>query len=193
VNLARKHSVFLTEISLEKGLVGKPEEIYSLPPVTILPASSARELSYALLSLLNIQGERDADIRVFDIEKDGFNLSIKADLIVTRDQKKYVLFSRSLPPQFVNILQKAGNELVFLSDQDDPTKTMETLLRTFRFATTSGYFSFSGLDKNQPPYAFGFNGTKIKTDKDIYVVNFNFNEDLRGLMKEAWSASIVRY
>jgi LysM repeat protein len=193
VNLARKHSVFLTEISLEKGLVGKPEEIYSLPPVTILPASSARELSYALLSLLNIQGERDADIRVFDIEKDGFNLSIKADLIVTRDQKKYVLFSRSLPPQFVSILQKAGNELVFLSDQDDPTKTMETLLRTFRFATTSGYFSFSGLDKNQPPYAFGFNGTKIKTDKDIYVVNFNFNEDLRGLMKEAWSASIVRY
>ncbi len=193
VNSARKHSVFITEISPEKGLVGKPEEIYSLPPVAILPASPAREFSFALLSLLNIQGEKDVDVRVFNIEKDGFNLSIKADLVVSRDNKKYVLFSRNLPPQFVNILQKAGNELIFVSDQDDPVRTLETLLRTFRFATTSGYFSFSGLDKNQPPYAFGFNGAKIKTDKDIYIVNFNFSEDLRGLMKEAWSATIVRY
>ena len=150
VNLARKHSVFLTEISLETGLVEKPEEIYSLPPVTLLPASSAREFSYALLNFLDISGQKDVDVRVFNIEKDGFNLSIKADLVVTRDQKKYVLFTRSLPPQFINVLQKAGNELIFLSDQDDPAKTLETLLRTFRFATTSGYFSFSGLDKNQP-------------------------------------------
>jgi hypothetical protein len=193
VNLARKHSAFITEISPEKGLVGKPEELYSLAPVTILPSVSAREFSSALLSLLNIPAEANVDIRVFNIEKDGFNLSIKADLVVSRDNKKYILFSRSLPPQFVNVLQKAGHELIFVSDQDDPAKTMETLLRTFQFASVSGYFSFSGLDKNHPPYAFGFNGVKIKTDKDIYVVNFNFNEDLRGLLKEAWSATIVRY
>ena len=193
VNYARQHSLIITEISPGKGLVGKPEEIYSLPSITTLPTSSAKDFSSALLSYLNIQGESDADVRVFNIAKDGFNLSIKTDIVVTRAEKKTLIFSRDLPPQFVNILQKAGNELIFISDQDEPAKNMEKILRGFNFVFTSGYFTFSGLDKNQPPYNFGFNGTKIKTDKDIYVVNFDFNPDMRGLMQETWSANILRY
>jgi len=183
----------ITEIAPDKGLVGKPEEIYSLPPVTVLPAMSATEFSLALLAYLNIPAQKDIDVRVFNIAEDGFNLSIKADIAVTRGEKKTILFSRNLPPQFVNILQKAGNEVIFISDQDGPAKNMEKILRSFNFAFTSGYFTFSGLDKNQPPYTFGFTGTKIKTDKDVYAVNFEFNHDLRGLMLETWSANIVLY
>lgn len=193
VNYARQHSLIITEISPGKGLVGKPEEIYSLPSITTLPTSSAKDFSSALLSYLNIQGESDADVRVFNIAKDGFNLSIKTDIVVTHGEKKTLIFSRDLPPQFVNILQKAGNELIFISDQDKPAKNMEKILRGFNFVFTSGYFTFSGLDKNQPPYNFGFNGTKIKTDKDIYIVNFDFNPDMRGLLQETWSANILRY
>lgn len=193
VNYARWHSFIITEISPNKGLVGKPEEIYSLPPVTVLPASPARDFAYALLEYLNVPAQKDIDVRVFNIAQDGFNLSIKADIVVTRGEKKTIIFSRSLPPQFVNILQKAGNELIFISDQDEPVKNMEKILRGFNFAFASGYFTFSGLDKNQPPYTFGFSGTKIKTDKDVYAVHFEFNHELRGLMQEAWSANIVQY
>jgi len=193
VNYARQHALIITEISPEKGLVGKPEEIYSLPPMPVLPKSSAKDFSVALLSYLNVQGEKDADVRVFNIAQDGFNLSIKADFVVTNGAKKTILFSRNLPPQFVNVLQKAGNELIFLSDGDEPAKNLEKILRSFNFAFTTGHFTFSGLDKNQPPYSFGFDGTKIKTDKDIYFVNFDFHQDLRGLMQETWSSSMVRY
>ena len=193
VNYARQNSWIITEISQEKGLVAKPEEIYSLPPTTVLPTSSARDFSYALLAYLGVQGERDADVSVFNIEKDGFNLSIKADIVVTRGEKKTIIFSRHLPPQFVSILEKGGNDLIFVSDQNDPLKNMDKLLRGFNIVFASGYFTFSGLDKNQPPYNFGFNGTKIKTDKIIYVVNFDFNQELRGLMQETWSANIIRY
>ncbi len=193
VNYARQHSLIITEISPEKGLVGKPEEIYSLPSMTILPTSSAKDFSRALLSYLNIPGETDADVRVFNIAEDGFNLSIKTDTVVTRGGKKTILFSRNLPPQFINILQKAGNELIFVFDQDEPAKNMEKILRGFNFLFTSGYFTFSGLDKNQSHYHFGFSGTKIKTEKDIYIVNFDFNQELRGLMQKTWSANIVRY
>lgn len=193
VNYARWHSFVITEISPEKGLVGRPDEIYSLPPVTILPASPARDFSFALLGYLNIPAQKDIDVRVFNIAQDGFNLSIKADIVATRGEKKTVIFSRNLPPQFVNILQKSDNELIFISDQDEPVQNMEKILRGFNFAFTSGYFSFSGLDKNQPAYTFGFSGTKVKTDQDVYIVHFEFNPEVRGLMREVWSANIVQY
>lgn len=193
VNYARRNSFIITEISPEKGLVGKPEEIYSLPPATILSTASTRDFSRDLLSYLNIPAEQDIDVAVFNIDKDGFNLSIKADIVVKRGEKKTIIFSRHLPPQFVNILEKAGNELIFISDQDEPLKKMEKILNGFHIAFAPGYFTFSGLEKNHPPYSFGFNGAKIKTDKITYVVNFDFNQELQGLMQEAWSANIIRY
>jgi len=193
INYARKHSLIITEISAEKGLVGKPEELYALSPVTTLPSAGAKDLALALLAYLKIDVEKDVDIKVFNIAKDGFNLSIKVDAILERNGKKFIIMSHPLTPQFVNILQKSGHELLYVSDQDPPSKAIETILRALGFAVTSGYFSFSGADKNQPPYHFGFNGLKTKTDRDIYFVNFTFSEELRGLLHESWSADIVRY
>jgi len=193
VNYAVQHSLIITEITPEKGLVGKTEEIYSLPSKTLLPRSSARDFSHALLSSLNIPAEKDIDVKVFNIERDGYNLSIKADISATHGGKKYLVFSRNLSPEFISMLQKSGNELIFISDRDEPAKNMEKILRGFNFIFTSGNFTFSGLEKNQPPYTLGFSGTKIKADKDIYVVNFDFNNDLRGLMQETWSSGIVQY
>ncbi|MEN6468436.1 MAG: LysM peptidoglycan-binding domain-containing protein [Smithella sp.] len=193
VNHAKRHSFIITEISPDKGLVVKPEEIYSLTPITVLPSSSAGDFAAALLSYLKIPVEKDVNLRVFNIARDGFNLSIKADMKVTQGERKTIIFSRNLPPQFVTILQKAGNEIIFISDQNGPAQNMEKILRGLNFAFASGYFTFSGLNKNQPPYTFGFSGTKIKTDKDIYIVNFDFNQELRGLMQETWSADVIRY
>ncbi|MDD4860640.1 MAG: LysM peptidoglycan-binding domain-containing protein [Smithellaceae bacterium] len=193
INFARRQSFMITEISPSTGLVGKPDELYSLPAMTVLPASPAGEFAQALLSYLNVPFEKDVEVRVFSIRQDGFNLSIKADLAVKQGDQKTLLFSRNLPPQFVNILQKTGDKLIFISDQDEPAKNMEKILRGFNVVFTSGYFSFSGLDKNQPPYTLGFKGIKIKTDKDIYAVNFDFHHELRGLMQETWSANIIRY
>jgi hypothetical protein len=193
VNHAKRHSFIITEISPDKGLVVKPEEIYTLAPQTVLPSSSAAEFALALLSYLKIPAEKDVELRVFNIARDGFNLSIKADMKVIQGDKSTIIFSRNLPLQFVNILQKAGNQLIILSDQDEPSQKIEKILRGLHFAFTSGSFTFSGLDKNQPPYHFSFNGTKIKTDKDIYIVNFDFNNELRGLLQEAWSADVIRY
>ncbi|MEN6507851.1 MAG: LysM peptidoglycan-binding domain-containing protein [Smithella sp.] len=193
VKYAAGHSLILTEISSGKGLAEKPEEIYSLPPKTLLPRSSVRDFSHALLASLNIQAEKDVDVKVFDIQRDGYNLSIKADVAATHGGKKYLIFSRNVSPEFINMLQKSGNQLIFVSERDEPSKNMEKILRGFNINFTSGNFTFSGLEKNQPPYTLGFSGTRIKTDKELYVVNFDFNNDLRGLMQETWSAGIIQY
>jgi hypothetical protein len=70
---------------------------------------------------------------------------------------------------------------------------MENILHSLNISFTSRNFMFSGLEKKQAPYALNFNGTKIKTDKDLYVIDFDFDQELRGLMQEVWSANIAKY
>lgn len=192
-HFAQAHSLTITEFSPSTGLVSRPEELYSLPPLTVLPKSPAGDLGFALLSYLKLPAEKNAEIRVFNIEKDGFNLSIKVDVLVVQGEKKTVVLSRLLPQDFIQVLRKMGYELIFVSDQDDPAANLEKILRGVNVPFASGYFLFSSTDNSQPPYTIGFKGIKIKTDQDIYVVHFDVHPDLIGLLKEAWSATLVRY
>lgn len=192
-NYARKNGIIITEISEESGLVGKPEEIYSLPPMTVYPTTSAKEFSYAFVSNLGFNAEKDVDIKIFDTAKDGVNLSIKADVLIKDGNKKYLIYSRNLTQQFITVLKQAGNELIFVADNEAPKSIIEKILRSINVSFASGYFTFSGMDKNQAPYTMSFNGTKIRTDKDLYVIDFDIDQELRGLLREVWSANIAKY
>jgi LysM repeat protein len=192
-NYSQKNGLIITEISGESGIVGRPEEVYSLPPMPVFPTTSAKDFSYALVSSLGFSAEKDVDIQMFDAVKDGFNLSIKADVVVNNENKKYIIYSQSLSPQFANSLKQAGNELIFVNDKDDPKNIMEKILHGLNISFTSGNFTFSGPEKNQAPYALNFIGTRIKTDKDLYVIDFDIDQELRGLLQEVWSANIAKY
>jgi hypothetical protein len=192
-NYSQKNGLIITEISGESGIVGKPEEVYSLPPMPVFPKTSVKDFSYALVSSLGLSAEKDIDIQMFETVKDGFNLSIKADVVVKNENKKYIIYSQSLSPQFANSLKQAGNELIFVNDKDNPKNIMEKILHGLNISFTSGDFTFSGPEKNQAPYALNFIGTKIMTDKDLYVIDFEIDQELRGLLQEVWSANIAKY
>ncbi len=192
-NYSRKNGLIITEIDGEKGLAGKPDEIYSLPLIPVLPASTAKDFSYALVTHLGFSANRDADVKVFNVAKDGFNLSIKADVLISNADKKYIVYSRNLPEQFINVFKSKGYGLVFIDSSDSPKIIMEKILPRLAIPSTSGYFSFSGVDKNQAPFTFGFNGTKIKTDKDQYIIDFAIDDGLRSLIGELWQAGFARY
>jgi LysM repeat protein len=193
INYAKKNGVIITEISGETGLAGKPEEIYSLPAMPVYPTTSAKDFAYAFLSNLGFATEKDVDIKIFDTEKDGINLAIKADVVTKKDNKKYVIYSRELSQQFTTVLSQAGNEIIFVNNTDPPKIIMEKILRAVNIPFVSGNFMFSGLEKKQAPYSLNFNGTKIKTTKDLYVIDFAIDQEIRGLLQEVWAANIAKY
>jgi hypothetical protein len=192
-NYAQKNGLIITEFSEEIGIVGKPEEIYSLPPMPVFPTTSVKDFSYALISYLGFKADKDTEVKVFDIVKDGFNLSIKADVLVKSANKRYIIYSRNLPVQFVNALKKARYEVLFVAENDSPKIIMEKILPSFNITFASGFFTFSGIDKNQAPYVLNFQGTKIKTDNDLYIIDFEIDQGLRSLLREVWAANIARY
>lgn len=190
-NYAQKNGLIITEFSEETGIADKPEELYSLPPIPVFPATNAKEFSHALVSHLGLSAEKDVEIQIFDTVKDGFNLSLKADVLVTKGNNKYVIYSQSLSQQFINALKQAGNETIFVSNSDSTKDIMGNVLSGLDIPFTYGTHAFSGLEKNQAPYALKFSGTRI--NPDLYVVNFDIDPGLRGLLQEVWSARIARY
>ncbi|PKN67757.1 MAG: hypothetical protein CVU54_16355 [Deltaproteobacteria bacterium HGW-Deltaproteobacteria-12] len=192
-NYARKNGLIITEIDAEKGLAGRPEEIYSLSPLPVFPATTAKDFTHALVTHLGFTANKDADVKVFNVEKDGFNLSIKSDVLIEHADKKYIIYSRSLPEQFINIFKQRGYGLISVDSSDSPKIIMEKILPALAIPSTYGYFTFSGVDKNQAPFTFGFTGMKIKTDRDLYVVDFAIDDGLRGLISELWQAGFARY
>ena len=192
-NYARQNGLIITEIDVETGIASNPEEIYLLPPVPVFPAKSAKDFSYALVTYLGFTANKDADVKVFDVVKDGFNLSIKADVLISNADNKYIIYSRSLPQQFINVFTGKGYGLIFIADSDSKKIIMEKILSNLAIPSAYGYFNFSDPDKNQAPYSFGFTGMKIKTDKNQYIIDFAIDDGLRGLIKESWQADIARY
>jgi len=192
-NYCQKNGLTITEISDETGIVGKPEEAYSLPPMPVFPVTSAKDFSYALVTYLGLNAKKDVDIQIFDTVKDGFNLSIKADVLVKNEDKKYIIYSQTISQQFTNALKQAGIELIFVNDSNSLKNIMENILRGINIPFTSDNFTFSGLSKSQAPYTLKFSGTKIKTNQDLYVVHFDIDQELRGLLQEVWSVNIARY
>ncbi|HPC85688.1 MAG TPA: LysM peptidoglycan-binding domain-containing protein [Smithellaceae bacterium] len=190
---ARSHSLIITEFSPQTGLASPQEELYSLPPLTVFPKSPAADLGFAMLTYLKLNAERNEEIRIFNLEKDGFDLSLRVDIMVSQDKRKTAIFSRLLPQEFIDELRKTGHELIFIANQDDPATNLEKILRGVNVPFTSGYFLFSGADHRQPPYTIRFKGIKVKNHQDVYVVDFDVDHDLLGLLKEAWSATLVRY
>ncbi len=190
-NFFQKSGLIITEISDETGIVGKPEEVYSLPPIPVFSTTSAKDFTYDLVTFLGLSAEKDVDIQIFDTAKDGFNLSIKADVLAKNGDKKYFIHSQNLSQQFKNALRDIGNETIFVSDSNSPKNNMENILRGINVPFTSDNFIFSGLGRSQAPYTVKFNGTKI--NQNLYVIDFDIDQELRGLLTEVWSANIAKY
>ena len=77
---AQKNGLIITEFSEETGIVGKPEEIYSLSPMPVFPTTSVKDFSYALISYLGFKADKDAEVKVFDFVKCGRLISPDIDI-----------------------------------------------------------------------------------------------------------------
>ena len=87
------------------------------------PAGDSRA-SPSRKQLLKILGEtpvRNAGVAIFDQARDGFNLSITADLLLRKGENGYLIHTKRLPDQFVRILKDQGTEVILLRENASGT------------------------------------------------------------------------
>jgi LysM repeat protein len=191
---AMKNGFDLIEVS-EDAVMADFHMPYQSMDVSFLHWNSKRELAESLLSKMGYSVSRDSRVGIFTIEDDGFNLSVKADLMVETEKGDTIFNFERLPEQFSNILMKRGLRMVYLSEEEGKRKTVTSVLSALGSSFTSDTYRF-------PFYVAGgkkvceisFRALKIENGgPPLYLVEDEIDSNIYGLLNGKWEVELLRY
>ena len=191
---AMKNGFDLIEVS-EDSVMTDFHMPYQSMNVSSLNSGSKRELAESLLSKMGYSVSRDSRVGIFNIEDDGFNLSVKADLMVETEDGVTIFNFERLPEQFSDILMERGNRVFYLSEEEGKRKTIESVLSALgsSFVSDICRFSFSAAG-GQNVCEISFRALKIESGgKPLYLVEDEMDSDIYGLLNGKWEVELIRY
>ncbi len=195
IQYAERSGMIMTEILDGQGVASAPDEKYTLPQMSNMNVSTNIELVNSLLNELGYQTIRDSEVGVLDAAASGFDLSIKADLLAKKGDKQIIIVSKKIPQQFVDSLRTRGTETISLDAGETKKSVIEKVLKAANTPFSFVSFSFSVPEKtDKPAGTISFPAFKITRDKgDFYLIDFDIDRDIYGLLNNKWEVNIVRY
>ncbi|MDD5476437.1 MAG: hypothetical protein PHU03_08005, partial [Syntrophales bacterium] len=153
------------------------------------------DLAQDILLELNFLPERDVDINVYTMERDGFNLTIRAELFLDIHGRRHVITSERAIIQFVDVLEKHGISVMTLSKDDMGVEVIKKVLSLLRINFEKDTFSFqifSGEKYGQGKISFSALGVEM-LDGTVYFVEGEFDEYIYRVLRERWKVKVVVY
>jgi len=168
---------------------------YQSKDVSTLHWDSKRELLELLLLKMGYSISRDSSVGIFNIEDDGFNLSIKADLTVEREEGNTIFNFERLPEQFSDILMKRGVRVFYLSEEEGKGTIVKFVLDTLGSSVTSDTYRFPFFAAGDHKVCeISFRALQINNGGlPLYLVEDEIDKDIYGLLNGKWRVEIIRY
>lgn len=194
----RRTRFVVTELLNETVLAPLPETAAktAFPPIPRLNSTSQKEVIISLLKHLGWQVSTDADVQIFDAAKDGFNLSIKADIQARMGGKGFLFLSKPLPRQFVDILHGRALEIIVFSSSDSSRQTIEKTLSGMKvpYSTIPYMFPVSSHSSLNAVKVI-FPTIRIPSEKSgpIYLIDFAMDPDVYSLLCSQMGFTILQY
>jgi hypothetical protein len=190
-----KSGVAVTEIS-ENRAVSSLETPPALRPVLAdLRALKGIALAEKLLETLGVTPIRNAEVAVFDQARNGFNLSVTADLLIRKGEKRFILHTKRLPEQFLHILKEAGTEVIPIGEKDQGRSLIEGVLQGLGIPVSFGYFSFRIPEEGKHPRLTGSFSTlrAMNEGESIYLIDFDLPPAGLPFLNGRREGRVVRY
>jgi hypothetical protein len=190
-----KSDVAVTEIA-ENHAVSSLETPPALQPVIAdLRTLKGIALAERLLATLDETPIRNAEVVVFDQARNGFNLSVTADLLIRKGEKRFILHTKKLPEQFLRILREAGTEVIPIGEKDQGRSLVETVLRGLEIPVSFGYFSFRIPEEGKRPrLTVSFSTLRAMNEgKPLYLIDFDMPPASLPFLNGLRGGHIVRY
>lgn len=195
VAFAEKNGFIVTEIAGGRVIVPPASPAAAPPAIPELKDLKGIALAERLLSTLGEKPARNAEVVIFNQTRDGFNLSIRADLLLDRGEKRFILNTRKLPEQFVRILNEAGTEVIFIGEAEQGRSLIDSVLKGIKIPVSFGYFSFRIPEEGgRPRFAATLPALKATTGSEpLYLIDFDLPPHALSLFQGAGGGRVIRY
>jgi len=191
-----KSGVAVTEISLDPAVSSPDTPPAALRPVTAdLRGLKGIALAEQLLAALGETTVRNADVVVFDQARNGFNLSVTADLLVRKGEKRFILHTKRLPEQFLHILREAGTEVILIGEKDQGRSLVEGVLQGLGIPVPFVHFSFRIPEEGKRPrLTASFSALRAMNEREpIYLIDFDVPPAVLPFLNSRRGGRVVRY
>jgi len=192
---AKRNGLIITEVMEGHGVVDPPEIRRPALSIPDLRSSNNMDTALNLLNMFNLQPSRNTDEKIFDQSRDGFNLSVKADLMIRQGNKRTMFHAKPLPQQFTDILRENGVAPILLTQEDSRRAVIEKTLAGIGVSFSSGVFSFSVPNQaGKPRGVIRFPAIRVSVNKSFkYLIEFDMDQDIYQLLGQQWEVDLARY
>ena len=151
-------------------------------------------LAEELLRILNEAPLRNAGIVIFEQARDGFNLSITVDLLLQKEEKRYLIHTKRLPDQFVRVLKDQGAEVILLRENAPRRSLIEDLLRALNIPVSFGHFSFRIPEEGRSRLITTFPALRTTAGgESLYLFDFDVSPDTLSLLQGRLGGRVAMY
>jgi LysM repeat protein len=193
---AGRNGVVITELIDGTGVVSSPALKSDVPEVAVLGGVTNIDYCAALLRYLGYQPAENVDIDVFNRNRDGFNLAVKAELLVKKDNSRITFHSKELPPQFIQTLKDKGIDMVTLGEKDSRQVVIEKTLSALKIPFSKGIFLYplAADPAGNPRSTVSFPAIKMSRDaSSLHFIDFAMDQSLYQTLYNRGSLRLVRF
>jgi hypothetical protein len=191
-----KSGVAVTEIAEDRAVSSaETPPVLQQPAIVDLRTLTGIDLAERLLATLGETSIRNAEVVVFDQARNGFNLSVTADLLIRKGEKRFIFYAKRLPEQFLHILREAGTEVIPIGEKDQGRSLVEGVLQGLGIPVSFGYFSFRIPEEGKRPrLTASFSALKaIREGESIYLIDFDMPLASLPFLNVLRGGRVIRY
>ncbi len=191
-NYAEKNGLGLTE-HVGYAVAAAPPSETPPPAIPAIPKAAGAELAHAVLTFLGHTPTRGTEVTFFGEPKNGFLLSLQADVAVRIGDRQLVFHGRPLPEALQEMLREIG-QVCILPEGEARETTLAKIFQALGMAHEQGRFRFPLLDRVPSRGYVEFPALRVQTEgQGLYFVDFDPDPDVYGFLAAAGKGRIVRY
>ncbi len=185
-------------LELDQDRIVKPAPDDPIParPVSKLASTSLIDLADDCFRRLGLQTQKKAELKIFDSARDGFDLRVEADLVVSRGERKLIFMSKKLPDQFLSMLRNNGMEVILAMEGETKSSLLEKSFKALNIPCELNTFSLPVSEKTETADTYIiFPALKISIDKSkiMFLIDFDLDERMNGFLSEKMGLLVIKY
>ena len=189
-----KNGLIVTEISGGQAVVALTAQT-APPAIPDLRGLKGIPFAEQLLRALGETPVGNTEIALFEQAHHGFNLSVTADLLLRRGEKRFIIHAKKLPEEFIRILKEEGTEIVLIGARDSGRPLIEGLLQGLQIPVSFGHFAYRVPEGGQRPrLTASFSALRAKAGgESLYLIDFDMSPDVISLLQDRPGWRFAKY